>query len=162
MDDGYASWSILVVVGLVVEFIYHGYLAALKALNEAALEREASEDDSEEAKDLLELVKKRKKIRTCQLTWSVLITMVWGLVAVHGLHEWLLESSLKKAWVTAAVCGAVLALEMILNSFSLPITVSLSGVSSSTRMDSTFCLSASDIWCPSGWHPEIRKSGRKN
>ncbi|MBQ8814034.1 MAG: HlyC/CorC family transporter [Lachnospiraceae bacterium] len=113
MDDGYASWSILVVVGLVVEFIYHGYLAALKALNEAALEREASEEDSEEARDLLELVKKRKKIRTCQLTWSVLITMSWGLIAVNGLHEWLLESSLKKAWVTAAVCVTVLALAIL-------------------------------------------------
>lgn len=119
MDDGYASWCIiLVVISFVIEFVYHGYLAALEALNEASLEREASEEDSSEAKKLLTLLERRRKIRISRMTWTVLIGLFWGIVIVDGLREMFAQIGLMGTWSIAAVCGTMIVLVILLVSIA--------------------------------------------
>lgn len=114
MDDGYASWCIiLVIVGFVIEFIYHGMLSALEALNEASLEREASEEDSSEAKELLVLLEKRRRIRISRMTWTVVIGLLWGMVIVPGVQRGFMQLGLTGPQTIAAICGGMIVLVIL-------------------------------------------------
>lgn len=119
MSDEYASWStVLVIVGFVIEFIYHGYLSALEALNEASLEREASDEDSSEAKMLLGLLSRHRKIRISRMTWTVLIALLWGVVVLQGLAEAFTQAGLTGIRLVAALGGVVLLFTVLLVSIA--------------------------------------------
>ncbi len=119
MSDEYASWSTaLVIVGFVIEFIYHGYLSALEALNEASLEREASDEDSSEAKELLGLLSRHRKIRISRMTWTVLIALLWGVVVLRGLMKSFSLAGLTGIGLAGAVGGIVLLFTVLLVSIA--------------------------------------------
>ena len=113
MDDGYASWSLMIIVGMVILFIYQGYLAALEALSEASLEREASEEGSSKAKELLSLLGECKRIQISQMIWSVLIALGWGALILQGLNELLVQQGIHQGWRIASLCGIALVLAVL-------------------------------------------------
>ena len=108
MDDGYASWILMILVGLVIRFIYHGYLAALEALNEASLEREAFEEDSSEAKILLGRLGDYKRIQISQMIWSCVIALAWGFWFFTGLRDLVFAGELGTVSRIVVMCVAAL------------------------------------------------------